>query len=210
MSRWAWILMLGLAGLVGCGYSTGLTVPEGTGKTVGIEFFENRTPERDIEREFHVELSRAVIDYVRAPLVPPEEADLVIRGTMVRFSRRDGVRSGDNELLESGIHVQVQASLWRRRRPDEPAPAEPTRSRGSDRSRLDYNSRRGLTYERDFTEQPVLGSTFNPDLVVIGQAAPAPWVGYLVDDVGGEAQARQRVLRNAADRLVLDLFAPMN
>lgn len=205
------LVALALAALAtACGYSTGLTVPEQAGRTIGIEFFENRTPERDIELEFHTQLSQAVIDLVHAPLVPPERADVVIRGTMLRFSRRYGVRDADNQLEESGIIVHVQGGLWRRRRDDEPRPPEPTVRTESDSKRLDYDSRRGLTYERDFTDQPMLGSSFEPDWVALEYGEAQPWVGYIIGDVGAEEEARQRALRNAADRLVLDLFATMN
>lgn len=205
-------LALAALTLVGaaCGYSTGLTVPEEHGTTIGIEFFNNRTPEPDIEREFHEQLSRAVIDLVHAPLVPPDQADYVIRGTMLQFSRRGGVRTIENELQETGLMVSVQGGLWRRRLPDEPPPPEPGQQSDDGRRRFDYDSRRGLTYERDFTDQPVLGSTYDPDWIEVQSGVAAPWVGYIVGDVGAELEARRRALRNAADRLVLDLFVDMN
>jgi len=194
-----------------CGYSTGLRVAEQQGHTIGIEFFENRTPEPDIEREFHAQLSRAVIDFVHAPLVPPERADVVIRGTMIRFARRGGVRSIDNELLESAVGIQVSAGLWRRRRPGEDPPPEQAQRTKSDGPRLDYDNSRGLTYQRDFTDQPLLGSQYDPDWIEIETAwAAPPAIGYIVGEFGTEEEARSRALKNAADRLVLDLFSSMN
>jgi hypothetical protein len=194
-----------------CGYSTGLRVAEHSGHTIGIEYFDNRTPERDIEREFHAELSRAVIDLVHTPLVSPENADVVIRGTMIRFSRRGGVRSIDNQLQESAVQIQVSAGLWRRRRPGEDPPPLETQQSRRDGPRLDYDNRRGLTYQRDFTDQPVLGTPDNSNWIEIETAwAAPPSVGYIVGEFGTEEEARQRALRNAADRLVLDLFSSMN
>jgi Lipopolysaccharide-assembly len=207
------LLLAGL-GAAGCGYSTGLRMPEVQGsptRSLAIEFFENRTPEKDLERDLQQALSRAAIDLVDAPLVSPDRADLVLRGTVVRFQRRSGIRSSDNQLLESGIRIEIRGTLWRRRRPGEPPPPKPAEQRRSGGASLEYDHRRGLTYERDFSEQPSLGSSYDPDWIQLGATRSVPVsVGYVIGEAGAEGQARARALQNAAERLVLDLFGSMN
>jgi hypothetical protein len=194
----------------GCGYSSGLRIPEEEGDRVGIEFFENRTPEPDLEREFHGALSRAVIDLIDADVAAPDRSNLVVRGEILRFQRRSGIRSTDNELLESGIQIQVRCGLWRRRRPGEAVPAPPPERRQRTRESIGYDHRRGITYERDFSKQPALGTTYDPDWIQIGSAVADMAVGYIIGESGNEAEARARALRNVAEGLVLDLFEPMN
>ena len=46
--------------------------------------------------------------------VGPRHADVVLRGTMTQFARRGGIRSEDNELLQTGILLAVEASLVER------------------------------------------------------------------------------------------------
>jgi len=101
-----------LTGLSGCGWHAGLVVPEGA-ESIGVEVF-TRTPEvleRGLEARLAEELSAAVSDLVGIPLAHPSRADLVIRGEISNYSRRDGVHSIDNLLLETGILIQVQARL---------------------------------------------------------------------------------------------------
>lgn len=101
-----------LAGLSGCGWHTGLVVPEGA-ESIGVEVFK-RTPdvlERGLEVRLAEALSAAVSDLIGIPLAVPSQADLVIRGEITDYSRRAGVRSIDNFLLESGIRIEVRARL---------------------------------------------------------------------------------------------------
>lgn len=106
----------GLALLAGtlagaCGYDAGLTLaPEY--RTVGIEVFGNDTYERDLEREMHAAVTRAARDLVDASVVPPGRAGLVVRGKLLEYHRRGGIRSSDNVQLETGLTVRVEALLW--------------------------------------------------------------------------------------------------
>jgi len=99
--------------LVACGYSTHLTVAIELGEieSIGVEIFGNDTLERDLERELHAELTRSVRNLIDADLVSPERADVVLRGKLTRFSRRGGIRSRDNELVQTGLLIAVEASL---------------------------------------------------------------------------------------------------
>ncbi|MCY3002186.1 MAG: LPS assembly lipoprotein LptE [Planctomycetota bacterium] len=115
MKRAPWLLVglaLVLAGLLGaCGYSTGFRPPEG--RTVGVAFFENVSKLRDLDRDLQGPLSEAVQRIVHAPLVSPELADYRIEGKILEFRRRNGIRDGQNRLLETGVQVVVEARLVR-------------------------------------------------------------------------------------------------
>lgn len=105
--------LLSALSLTGCGYSVGLSAPEGfTG--VAVEVFDNVTPEPDLERKLHTALSREVRDRVPLPLVDPDESELLIRGRLVEFSRVRGIRDPENRLLESGVRIVAEAWAVRR------------------------------------------------------------------------------------------------
>lgn len=96
--------------LGGCGYSRSLTPPPGAA-SVGVAFFANDTPVRDLERELAVELANALRDLVQSPLDEPQRADVVVTGRLVEYRRRGGIRDPENRLLESGVQVLVEAWL---------------------------------------------------------------------------------------------------
>jgi hypothetical protein len=98
-----------------CGWSTGVTVPREY-KSVGVEIFRNESYLYDLERDLHREMTRSVANLVDAPLEDPKRADLVVRGEIESYSRRGGVRSLDNRLLETGLTLRVHAELWDRGR----------------------------------------------------------------------------------------------
>ncbi|MBM3990682.1 MAG: hypothetical protein FJ298_06700 [Planctomycetes bacterium] len=147
-----------------CGYRSGYTPPGGS--SVGVAFFENVSKERDLDRDFHLPLTDSVQRIVRAPLVAPDRARYRIDGRMLDFRRRNGIRSANNSLLETGVRITVEARLERR---------------NPDTGELEVLRRIEVQDER----------------------------GYVQGDVGGEAGARARALRNLADRVVIDLFADL-
>lgn len=101
--------------LSGCGYSTGLQLaPEY--ESLGVEVFANNTQVRDVERDLHISMTRFVRDRVSAALRAPGRADLVLRGEIINFRYRRGIRSSENQQLETGLSVVARASLWN---PDE-------------------------------------------------------------------------------------------
>ena len=107
--------VLALAAALGaCGYRTGLVPPE-LGETVAVEFFANDSKVRDLEVELETSLTDAMNRMVHAPLVAPAAADYVLRGRIISYTRRRGIRSPDNVLLETGLRISVQARLIRRR-----------------------------------------------------------------------------------------------
>lgn len=97
----------------GCGYDAGLRVGEKY-RSVGVEFFDNDTPERDVERPLYAEITRALRDLTDVAIEGPREAEVVIVGKVRNYQRRGGVRSGENVLLETGVLIEAEASLIER------------------------------------------------------------------------------------------------
>ncbi len=106
-------LALALGCLAACGYSTGIRVKDRIGG-VGITVFGNKTLERDLERDFQDEISHAIRSYTDAHIQPPETAEILVRGTVLEYQRRGGIRSADNKLLETGVYVEAEAGLYDR------------------------------------------------------------------------------------------------
>jgi hypothetical protein len=104
------LALLACLALGACGYHTGLTAPEGA-KTIGVEYFGNDGPLRDVELQLQTELSNAIARMLPARQVDPGVADLIVRGRVIDYSRRSGIRSPDNELLETGVRITVEATL---------------------------------------------------------------------------------------------------
>lgn len=108
-----------LFGAAACaGWRAGLPVAESYA-SIGVEFFDNESYEPDIESAVHAELTRAVRDMCDVPLEPPSQAQVVVRGRVVDYRFRGGVRSRENQLLETGLTIVVEATLidQRTRRP---------------------------------------------------------------------------------------------
>lgn len=108
-------LFLALAAAAGllsaCGYSTGIRVADRI-HDVGVPFFGNETLERDIERPMQDALTTAIRSLTDVPIGEPAKSEVVLRGVILEYHRRGGIRSADNELLETGLYVQVEAGLY--------------------------------------------------------------------------------------------------
>jgi hypothetical protein len=192
-SRRATLGLALLALLPGCGYSTGFRLPEGM-QSVGVEVFGNDSKLRDVELEFQEALVDSTARLVHAPIVDPSEADLVLRGRIVDYRRRGGIRSADNELLESGVTVVVEVQLVRRFAESEVRPGpEPARSDAPPAARDDRIS---------------IPPTA-PNERVLRPMRAIQEFGYRLAESYGEARARERTLANLADRIVLDLFGTL-
>jgi hypothetical protein len=187
-------LLLALAGVAaGCGYSTGLRLPEHV-QTVGIEVFGNDSKERDLEVEFQRLLVDSVDRLVHARIVPPDQADLILRGRIVSYERRNGIRSIDNVLLETGVRITIEAQLVQRF--EQSVVAE-----GSEPQRSDLPPSR-------FDDRNSLPPTAQNERVVRPMRASQEF-GFLVDEPFAEAVARERTLSSLAERFVLDLFTTL-
>lgn len=107
-----WALWLGLllTALTGCGYTTGLSLGSDY-STLGLEVFGNDTPEPDLELGLHRSLTRATRNMLDARLVDPAHSQLIVRGRLLRFERRAGLRSAENVWLEGGVWITAEAEL---------------------------------------------------------------------------------------------------
>jgi hypothetical protein len=97
----------------GCGWHVGPLAPAGAphARSVGVEVFSNSGPEPDVEAAIQEALSRAVLDVTGLELAACDRADLIVRGTLGDYRRRGGVHGDDNELLETGLRLDLGASL---------------------------------------------------------------------------------------------------
>ena len=113
MTRRGLLLAL-LIAPVSCGYVAGLQPPDGA-RTIGVAVFGNGTNLRNLELELTEEIARVVTNLIDLPLVPPDEADFVIRGELATYRRRGGARNVDNQRLETGVLITIASRLVDRR-----------------------------------------------------------------------------------------------
>lgn len=107
-------LCLAIAGLAGgCGYSTGIRVADRV-HSVGVTFFGNKTLEPDVERPLQDSFSSSIRSLTDVPISDPAHAEVVLRGDILEYKHRGGIRSSDNQLLETGLYIQVEAGLYDR------------------------------------------------------------------------------------------------
>ncbi len=148
--------------LTSCAYRAGYELPERY-SSYGVEIFANSSREPGLERPLHTALTRTLADHAGARILRPSRADAIIRGRILTSERRGGIRSPQNEWLESGKRLSVQAEI------------------------LDAVSGEVLAQSRTFVE-----------------------VGFIFDEHGSEAGARDYALENAAQRLVIELLQKLN
>lgn len=175
MKNYVGLLLLLLAS--GCGWHAGLVPPEGA-ETIGIQWFsvEEGLLERDLEPRLQEALTRAVSDLVDLRLVDPREADLVLTGQILDYSRRGGIRSPQHQLLQTSVRITVDARLERRTSGVVLAQTHSTLPAGY------------VTAVRSGTDPSTGETTFD--------VAPP----------GEEDLARARALRILAESMVLELF----
>ncbi|MCY2959610.1 MAG: LPS assembly lipoprotein LptE [Planctomycetota bacterium] len=108
-------LVLASAGLAGgCGYSTGIRVADRIG-SVGVAYFGNKTLEPDVERPLQDALTAKLRSLTDVPIAAPESAEVILRGVILDYRRRGGVRSAENKLLETGLYLEAEGGLYDRR-----------------------------------------------------------------------------------------------
>lgn len=113
-------MRLGVAALLlalpACGWHAGLAAPEGA-ESIGVEAVRRAATvlERGLEPRFTDALSGALVDWVDLTLADPAQADWVLRAEILEYRRRGGVRSQDNELIETAVFVRARAELVERR-----------------------------------------------------------------------------------------------
>jgi hypothetical protein len=105
-----WLLGLSALGLGACAYHAGFQLPDRY-ESFGVEIFANSSREPDLERPLHTALTRSLADHTSARILRPRQADAIIRGRIISSERRSGIRSPQNEWLESGKRLKVEAQL---------------------------------------------------------------------------------------------------
>ena len=144
----------------------GLPSPEGA-TTLAVAFPGNETRLRDLEQEVGLALAEAALERLTLAPAAPQDADLVLRGQILDYRGRGGVRSDTNVLLEASTEIRVALELF----------------------------------------EPGTGA-------VIATAERSLEAGFLADPLTSPFRptdsfpARDRIVRNLAEGLVLDLFAP--
>lgn len=84
-ARGASVLMLAVSLVGGCyGFSGGGGLPKHL-KTVAIEPFDNQTAVPELQREVFEQLRAALRDRLNLREAPPARADVVVRGTLVKY-----------------------------------------------------------------------------------------------------------------------------
>ena len=168
--------------LSACGYSVALRLPEGQ-EDIGVEIFVNDSDLRDLERDLYDEMSSSVLNLVRAPLVSPGRADVVVRGRILEYRRRSGVRNPRNRLLETGVLITVEAELW--------------------------DKRNSVTLGRPITSKVeigyVVGEPIDPLTSIDSRTTRNREL-----ELTNEREARARALRILSEQVVLDLFTTIN
>lgn len=106
------LLACALVSLVGCGYSLGHRAPPGV-RTVAIPIFHNAT--FPLRREVEFNLTSAVRQELQRRsslrLVDSENADMVLRGTILEFRETLLVEGDRDEKVESSVFAVVSLAL---------------------------------------------------------------------------------------------------
>ncbi len=112
--RWAgWLLILAMTG-VGCGYySTTSRTAKGI-KSIAVPFFENRTPEPNLE----ISVTERIIDNLLADntlrVVDESQADALLEGTIVTFQNIPFSFNRELNAEEYHVTITVEATLFSR------------------------------------------------------------------------------------------------
>jgi hypothetical protein len=183
------LIALATAWVASCGYDTGIRLPEAI-HGLGVEVFGNDSKQRDLEIEVQEALVDAVERMVHAPLVDPRAADLVLRGRIVNYTRRRGIRNAQNERLETGVLIALEVQLVRRGLDpgsDQPGAGTPPAPRPPGAA------------NRDTTPAAAPGER------VVRSLRASQEFGFALADPAGESAARERTIASLADRIVLEL-----
>lgn len=165
--------------LAGCGWRAGLPTPEGA-TSLAVAFPGNDSHLRDLELDFGLALADVALERLALEPAAPADADLVLRGRVLDLRGRGGIRSAENELLEAGVNLRVELELLDRRS-------------GAVLGRAERALEAGFLVP-EFSIDPAT------DGLVLGPESP-----FRADEAN---PTRLRLVRNLAEGLILDLFAP--
>jgi hypothetical protein len=102
------------AGAQGCGYSTTSRTAKDI-KSIHIPFFENTTPEPNLEITVTESIIQFLIDDNTLKVTGEDGADAVLEGKVVGFDNRPFSFNLDLNAEEYRVEVRVEASLFSRR-----------------------------------------------------------------------------------------------
>ena len=110
------VFLIGVLFISGCGYSPGYKLPRGVTR-VSIPIFKNETIpfRRDLEYELTRAVKREFQLLTTAEIVPREDSNAILRGSILRFDEGVLVESSAGDIQEAGIMVQVGIQLIRSR-----------------------------------------------------------------------------------------------
>ena len=110
------VFLIGVLFISGCGYSPGYKLPRGVTR-VSIPIFKNETIpfRRDLEYELTRAVKREFQLLTTAEVVPREDSNAILRGSILRFDEGVLVESSAGDIQEAGIMVQVGIQLIRSR-----------------------------------------------------------------------------------------------
>ena len=107
--RRSWVLVIPLIGS-SCGYSVGSLVPREY-RRVSVPVFENTTYWRDLELALTREVASELASRPGLFLVKEDEADVVLRGTIVDFQTRVLIEDNRDRVRESSARTTVRVDL---------------------------------------------------------------------------------------------------
>jgi hypothetical protein len=103
---------------MGCGYYSVSGGLPGHVRTVGVEFFENRTAEGGLEDQLNRALSERVVNQSQIRYASARAADAIVRGAILRVHEETLTFTGE-QATSHQVSIVVRAEVWdrvRRRR----------------------------------------------------------------------------------------------
>jgi len=110
---WKLCIFFSVLILSGCGYSTSSRTAKDI-KSIAVPFFENKTPEPNLELRVTEEIINNLIADNTLRVVDEAEADALLDGTIVRFENAPFSFNQELNAEEYHVVVTVQATLFSR------------------------------------------------------------------------------------------------
>jgi outer membrane lipopolysaccharide assembly protein LptE/RlpB len=103
-----------LVALAGCGYSTSSRTAKDI-KSIAVPFFENRTPEPNLEIKVTEQIIQNLIDDNTLRVVDEADADALLEGRITTFKNVPFSFNRDLNAEEYHVTVTVEVTLFNRR-----------------------------------------------------------------------------------------------
>ena len=111
--KWVVTAFLILLPFAGCGYSTKSRTAKDI-KSVAVPFFENRTPEPNLEIDVTERIVLNIIADNTLKIEDEDNADAVLEGAIIDFANRPFSFNEELDAEEYRVVVLVQATLYKR------------------------------------------------------------------------------------------------